>query len=302
MTKKILTLLICSLFLLSGCDNPTQKKPTIVSTTGMINDIAKNIGGDAITPISLMGPGIDPHLYKASAGDVQTLNNANLILYNGLHLEAKMIDIFEKMNQKKPTIAISKNIPKNKLNVSPDYKDFPDPHIWFDVSLWIMATKEVTNALIKLAPDNEKQFKKNETVYIKKLNSLNNWITAQINQIPIKNRHLVTAHDAFSYFGDAYNFNVVGLQGISTAAQANTKDIQNTATIILQHKIPTIHIESSVPIRQIQALQAAVKAKGWNVSIGKTLYTDALGDPNTPEGTYIGMMKHNVMSIVNGLK
>ena len=213
-----------------------------------------------------------------------------------------MIDIFEKMNKKKPTKAVTTSIPKSQLTQPPEFDGFYDPHVWFDVRLWQMASTEVLKALIHLDKKNEDTYKKNHAEYKKKLLLLDQWIQKEIKKIPEKNRLLITAHDAFGYFGKRYNIQVVGLQGISTASEAGTKDIQHVTNIIINNKIPTIFIESSVPIRQIQALKAAVNAKGWNVEIGEELYTDAMGDPNTVEGTYIGMMRHNVTSIVNGLK
>ena len=298
--KRILLLLVT--LCLFSCNSNTDKRPLIVSTTGMVNDIVKNIAGNQFQTVSLMGPGVDPHLYKASAGDLKTLTDAQLIFYNGLHLELKMIDIFEKMSQTKPTVAITKQISKKSLLSSPDYEGLHDPHIWFDVTLWIEATRTVTDALIEFSPTHRETFTKNSTAYIKQLTELNQWISEQINQIPSNKRILVTAHDAFGYFGKAYGFRVVGLQGISTASEAGTKDIQNTAKIIIDNQVPTIFIESSVPVRKIQALQAAVQATGGTVQIGETLFTDAMGDPTTEEGTYIGMIRHNINSIVKGLK
>lgn len=274
----------------------------VLSTTGMIHNLVEEIAGNKVTAIALMGPGIDPHLYKASAGDIKTLSDADLILYNGLHLESKLIDIFEKMGKKKPTKAITSSFPKSQLLKPEEYEGFYDPHVWFDVSLWQLAATEVLNSLIELDPKNKITYKINHQEYQQKLTDLNAWIAQEINSIPMKKRLLVTAHDAFGYFSKKYNIRVVGLQGISTASEAGTKDIQNVANIIINNNVPTIFIESSVPIRQIKALKAAVNAKGWTVEIGEELYTDAMGDFGTIEGTYIGMMKHNVNSIVTGLK
>ena len=279
-----------------------KEKPLVLSTTGMIHNLVEEIAGNKVTAIALMGPGIDPHLYKASAGDIKTLSDADLILYNGLHLESKLIDIFEKMGKKKPTKAITSSFPKSQLLKPEEYDGFYDPHVWFDVSLWQLAATEVLNSLIELDPKNKITYKINHQEYQQKLTDLNAWIAQEINSIPMKKRLLVTAHDAFGYFSKKYNIRVVGLQGISTASEAGTKDIQNVANIIINNNVPTIFIESSVPIRQIKALKAAVNAKGWTVEIGEELYTDAMGDFGTIEGTYIGMMKHNVNSIVTGLK
>ncbi|MEC8677285.1 MAG: zinc ABC transporter substrate-binding protein [Candidatus Margulisiibacteriota bacterium] len=300
MIQKI-TILLVSIFLMS-CNTAKNNKPVVISTTGMIHNIVKEIGNNHVNAIGLMGPGIDPHLYKASAGDVKKLNEADLILYNGLHLEAKMIDIFKKLNKRKPAIAVTSSIPKDDLLAPEDYDGFYDPHVWFDISLWKYAVITVTNALIEIKPQLEKEFLTNQSNYLKKLDELDIWVKEQINLIPQNKRLLVTAHDAFGYFGKQYGIKVVGLQGISTAAEANTKDIQNVVNVIIENNIPTIFIESSVPVRQINAVKAAVKAKGNSVEIGQPLFTDAMGSANTPEGTYIGMIKHNVSSIVNGLK
>ena len=300
MIQKI-TILLVSIILMS-CNTAKNNKPIVISTTGMIHNIVEEIGNNHVNAIGLMGPGVDPHLYKASAGDVKKLNEADLILYNGLHLEAKMIDIFKKLNKKKTAIAVTSSIPKDDLLAPEDYDGFYDPHVWFDISLWKYAVITVTNALIELKPQLEKEFLSNQNNYLKKLDELDIWVKEQINLIPQNKRLLVTAHDAFGYFGKQYGIKVVGLQGISTAAEANTKDIQNVVNVIIKNNIPTIFIESSVPVRQINAVKAAVRAKGNNVEIGQPLFTDAMGSAGTPEGTYIGMIKHNVSSIVNGLK
>jgi manganese/zinc/iron transport system substrate-binding protein len=292
----------CMCFVLAACNTEKNSKPMVVSTIGMIHNIVQEIGKEHVNAIGLMGPGVDPHLYKASAGDVSALSKANLIFYNGLHLEAKMIDIFESMQKTKPTVQVTKKIPTNVFLTPPEFAGFHDPHVWFDVSLWIYATKEVRDGLIELDPTHKTDYTKNAEAFIKELTTLHTWVQTQIQTIPKENRILVTAHDAFGYFGKAYDMRVVGLQGISTASEAGTHDIQNVTNIIIKNKVRTIFIESSVPVRQIKALQAAVKAKGWDVSIGEELFTDAMGDANTEEGTYIGMIKHNVNSIVHGLK
>lgn len=299
--KKFLTLTV-SVLLLASCNSQKKDKPIVVSTIGMIHSMVEEIAGNKVTAIGLMGPGIDPHLYKASAGDIKTLSDADLILYNGLHLESKLIDIFEKMSKNKPTKAVTSSLPKTALIKPSEYDGFYDPHVWFDVSLWQLAAKEVFNALVLLDPKNKLTYELNHQDYQQKLANLDRWIQLEINTIPPNQRLLVTAHDAFGYFGKKYNLQVVGLQGISTASEAGTKDIQHVTNIIIQNKVPTIFIESSVPVRQIEALKAAVNAKGWNVEIGEELFTDAMGDSDTIEGTYIGMIKHNVKSIVSGLK
>ena len=296
--KKILIISIRILFL--SCNATKTDKPKVVSTIGMIHNMVEEIAKDNVNAIAIMGPGIDPHLYKASAGDVKKISTADLILYNGLHLEAKMIDILKKM--KAPAIAVTAMIPTINLIQPAEYEGFYDPHVWFDVTLWKIAANEVKKALIELDPKNKVIYEKNHNHYQNKLTELNVWIETEINSIPKEKRILVTAHDAFNYFGNKYNFKVVGLQGINTTSQAGTKDIQNVANIILKHRVPTIFIESSVPVRQIEAVKDAVNARGWNVKIGNELFTDAMGDEGTEEGSYIGMIRHNISSIVNGLK
>jgi manganese/zinc/iron transport system substrate-binding protein len=288
--------------LLVACTPPKKETPTVVSTIGMIHNLVQEIGQDHVTAVSLMGPGVDPHLYKASAGDVAILNNADVILYNGLHLESKLIDIFKKIGTKKPTYAVTKTMPKDQLIAPKEYDGFYDPHVWFDVTLWRYAVEQVTEALVNIAPEHKRNFLKNKTRYLAELDALDEWIQQQVSNIPPEHRTLVTAHDAFGYFGKRYKLTVVGLQGISTVSEANTKDIQAITQIIIDNAIPTIFIESSVPVRQINAVKAAVMAKGHTVAIGQPLFTDAMGSAGTPEGTYIGMIKHNVNSIVNGLK
>lgn len=301
--EKIKYLLLCllAIFLIS-CNSTTKSKPIVISTIGMINSIVEEIAQDNVTSISLMGPGVDPHLYKPTANDVKQLADADIIFYNGLHLESKMIDIFKKMSKTKPTIAITKNISKDVLLSPAEYEGFYDPHIWFDISLWINASTVIKDSLIEFDPKNKESYIENHTIYVKKLKKLDQWVKSEINSIPKSRRYLVTAHDAFGYFGRAYNIDVVGLQGINTAAEAGTKDIQSATKMIIEKKIPTIFIESSVPIRTIKAVQAAVEAKGHSVKIGEELLTDALGESETKKATYIGMIEHNVKSIVAGLK
>lgn len=291
---------------LSGCndDKSDTNGSTLiqaVATTGMIADIVKNVGGDYVHVIGLMGPGVDPHLYRASEGDVRKLSAATIIFYNGLHLEAKMGDIFKKLNKQKPTVAVAERIPTEKLKKPPEFDGQFDPHIWFDVALWAYAVDAVGDALIKLDPEHKNDFLKNKTDYLSKLNVLNTWIKEKTGAIPKKQRVLVTAHDAFNYYGMAYGFVVKGLMGISTESEAGTRDIQNLATYIAENKIPAIFIESSISKRNIEAVQRATQARGWDVKIGGELFSDAMGNPGTVEGTYIGMVAHNTNTILKGL-
>lgn len=295
--------LLCLVML--SCNNQKNDRTTfnVVTTTSMITDLVKNIGGDQIVVNGLMGAGVDPHLYKASEGDVSKLSNADLIIYNGLHLEGKLVDIFDNMKRQKiNTIAISDALDKKQLIGSTLFASNYDPHIWFDVANWEKITIYVADELSKALPAHKELFQANAEKYLEKLKVLNQEIQAEIATLPGDKRRLVTAHDAFSYFGKAYQFDVVGLQGLSTATEAGVQDVQKTANYIIDHRVKAVFIESSVPRRTVEALQAAVNSKNHQIVIGGTLFSDALGNPNSSEGTYIGMFKFNVTTIVNALK
>lgn len=301
MKKIILLLAITGTLLNCKNESKSNSKLNVVTTTTMITDLVKNIGGDHINLQGLMGSGVDPHLYKASEGDVTKLANADIIFYNGLHLEGKLVEVFEKMKTQK-TVAVSDVLDKNTLIGSEYFASNYDPHIWFDIEYWKQATQFVVEALSEAIPEKKETFQTNATAYIKQLDDLKNKIEATIETLPQEKRILVTAHDAFNYFGKAFNFEVVGLQGLSTATEAGVQDVQNLAAFIIEHQVKAIFVESSVPKRTIEALQAAVKSKGHDVTIGGTLYSDALGNAGTVEGTYIGMFEYNVNTIVNALK
>ncbi|WP_299114004.1 metal ABC transporter solute-binding protein, Zn/Mn family [uncultured Winogradskyella sp.] len=302
MKKLIVLIAVVCLF---NCKNETETsgKLKVVTTTTMITDLVKNIGGDLIEVDGLMGSGVDPHLYKASEGDVTKLVNANIIFYNGLHLEGKLVEVFEKMgNTNKTQVALGEGLDKSQLIGSDYFASNYDPHVWFNIEFFKQFTKEVTKVLSKKDPKNAINFIENEKAYLAKLTALETEVSNIINTLPKEKRILVTAHDAFNYFGKNYDFNVVGLQGLSTATEAGVKDVQKLSNFIIENKIKAIFVESSVPKRTIEALVAAVKAKDHNVEIGGTLYSDALGNAGTIEGTYIGMFKYNVNTIVNALK
>ncbi|GER58778.1 manganese transporter [Patiriisocius marinus] len=300
--KKI-TLLIMLIALVS-CKNETEDtgKLKIVATTSMITDIVKNIGGDFIELQGLMGAGVDPHLYKASEGDVAKLYNADIIFYNGLHLEGKLVEVFEKMEQTKTTIALGESLPKDQLIGSEYFASNYDPHVWFNIQFFKQFAMTVTEQLSKKDPVNSVNYIANEKAYLAKLDALETEVTATIATLPEEKRILVTAHDAFNYFGKSYGFNVVGLQGLSTATEAGVQDVQRLSDFIIENKVKAIFVESSVPRRTIEALQAAVLYKNHEVTIGGSLFSDALGNTGTEEGTYIGMFKSNVNTIVNALK
>lgn len=285
-----------------GERKPSSGPLNVVCTTGMVADMVSNIGGAHVKVTTLMGAGVDPHLFRASEGDVATLSNADAIFYSGLHLEAKLADLLEQMSGRKPTFAVTSLIPEEELLGWSGVGGSHDPHVWFDVALWSHCIERVESGLAELQPDNAAEFKVNAAKYATLLAELHTYVKEQALTIPKAQRVLVTAHDAFRYFGRAYEFEVVGLQGISTEAQAGTGDVQKLAELIATRKIPAIFVESSVPKRNIEAVQAAVKSRGWDVQIGGSLFSDALGDAGTVEGTYAGMVRHNVDTITNALK
>jgi len=301
--KKIITLLIFTLILSCKDSKIDNGKLNIVTTTTMITDLVQNIGGDHINIEGLMGSGVDPHLYKASEGDVTKLVNADIIFYNGLHLEGKLVEVFEKMeNAQKTPIALSDALDKSTLIGSDYFASNFDPHVWFNIAYFKLFAQKVTTILSEKDAKNAASYKENEKQYLEQLDALESKIKTTIATLPREKRILVTAHDAFNYFGKNYDFDVVGLQGLSTATEAGVQDVQELAAFIIEKEVKSVFIESSVPKRTIEALQAAVNSKGHDIKIGGTLYSDALGNKGTIEGTYIGMFEYNVNTIVNALK
>jgi manganese/zinc/iron transport system substrate-binding protein len=295
----LITLLVsCS----TKAENDSQKKMLIVTTTGMIQDAVKNIVGDQAAVIALMGPGVDPHLYKATQGDLQKLTNANIVFYNGLHLEGKMGEVLEKLGYTKPVVAVSENIPDSLLRAVPGFQGTHDPHIWFDVNLWKEAVKAIATFMQAQDSANSTRYAVNASAYLVQLDSLHNAVKRSIEEIPAEQRVLITAHDAFGYFGDAYGIEVHGLQGISTVSEFGLKDVTNLVDFIIKRKIKAIFVETSVSERSINAVVQGCRQKGWNVIIGGSLYSDAMGEAGTPEGNYIGMVSANVQTIVSSLK
>jgi len=299
--KKLLILSLAITILSCKKEKQANGKLNIVTTTTMITDLVKNVGGEQINLQGLMGSGVDPHLYKASEGDVTKLSDADIIFYNGLHLEGKLVEVFEKMKNIK-TIAVADALDKNTLIGSEYFASNYDPHIWFDLDYWKLATQFVVKTLSEAIPNQKATFEANGKAYIEQLNALQTKLKTTISTLPKEQRILVTAHDAFNYFGKAFDFEVVGLQGLSTATEAGVQDVQKLAAFIIENNVKAVFVESSVPKRTIEALQAAVKSKNHDVTIGGTLYSDALGNAGSIEGTYIGMFEYNVNTIVNALK
>jgi manganese/zinc/iron transport system substrate-binding protein len=271
----------------------------VVATIGMIAEAAEQIGGERVEVTGLMGPGVDPHVYKATEGDVIDLAEADLVLFNGLHLEAKLSEVLERVDRR--TVAVTARMPESRLLSPPEFAGLHDPHVWFDVPLWTLAVERVRDALGEVDPAHRAEYERRATRYLADLRELDRYVREQAQRVPPEQRVVVTAHDAFNYFGRAYGFDVRGLQGISTASEAGTSDIQNLADFIAERQIPAIFVESSVSPRAIEAVREAVRSRGWDVRIGEELFSDAMGDAGTAEGTYVGMVRHNVDAIVGGL-
>lgn len=297
---------------LGGCAAPANDSGTaagsstgqlkVVATTGIIGDTATRIVGDLGTVESLMGPGVDPHLYKASESDVRRLGNADLVLYNGLHLEGKMADVLVKMARSRPVIAVSETVPQDALREPPEFAGQYDPHIWFNVGLWSYTVDPIVEALIELRPAAAADIRARGEAWRQELEELDRWVQVRIDEIPPAARILVTAHDAFGYFGQRYGVEVVGLQGISTLTEAGLQDVERVVDMVVGRGIKAIFVESSVPRRSIEAVVAACADRGHRTIIGGELFSDAMGAAGTPEGDYPGMVRHNVNTIVEALR
>ena len=278
-----------------------SEKVMVTTTTNVITDLVENIGEDHVIVSGLMGPGVDPHLYRPSANDVKKLQDANIVFYNGLDLEGKMGDVFVKIGREGTAVwAVSENIPHESL-LSLDTAGHFDPHIWWNAELWIEAAKVVATGLSEYDPENSEMYEKNLEEYVEQLQELHKDSLEKINLIPKEQRVLVTAHDAFQYFGNAYGLEEMAIQGWSTDSEAGIREIQNLADEIAERKIKAVFVETSISPATIEALKAAVQDKGHDVVIGGELFSDAIGEKGTHEGTHIGAFTHNVDTIVQAL-
>ncbi len=275
--------------------------PCVVCTTTIIADAIKNIAENTINLNILMGPGVDPHTYKPIEQDIITISNADLIFYNGMHLEARMADVFAQITPNKKTVSVTSDMPHDKLIYSSEFNHCPDPHVWFDPELWIYAIKTITKHLQQLTPKHFDQYEINKNNYIKKIQITYEKTKKIITKIPESQRFLITGHDAFSYFARAYNCKVISLQGISTMSEAGTFDVQNLINFIIEHKIKTIFPESCIPTRNMQALIQGASAKNWEVHLGNELFSDALGAPGTKQDNYCDLLKYNAETIAYGI-
>lgn len=274
---------------------------SVVCTTTMITDAVKRIGHPYVTVTGLMGPGVDPHLYRASARTVEQLASADIIMYHGLHLEGKIADTLHALGATQTTVAVTDGIDR-KLLIASDFEGMYDPHVWHDVSLWIMVVQYIAQQLCIADPEHDSWYRDRAQEYKDELRKLDEYIHNQCLQLRDDERILVTAHDAFAYFGRRYGISVVALQGMNTDAQISPKDVSRLAGFIIDHNVSTIFVESSIPHRTMEAVFQAVQARGRTVVVGDELLSDSLGDVDAAWGTYCGMMRYNCDAIVRGLK
>lgn len=312
--KKLIFIGFLSIFLLCGVfflwrdklsssisGNLNRECLNIVATTGIIADTVKQITGNLAEVQALMGPGVDPHLYHARESDVQRLASADIIFYNGLHLEGKMGQILEQMAMRVPTYAVAAVLKREELRSSPFFAGEYDPHIWFDVKLWMHVVVGIRNVLMRHDSEHAEQYSVNAEKFLAELSELDAYIHQRIAEIPERSRVLITAHDAFSYFGRAYGMKIVSLQGISTDSEVGINDVTRVVDYIVQHNVPAIFTEASLPRRMIDAVVQAAEMHGQKVILGPELYSDTLGQPGTIQATYVGMVFSVVDRIVDAL-
>lgn len=273
----------------------------IVTTTGIIGDVMENIVGDSAEVTAIMGPGTDPHIYKPTPADIDLLDGADVIIANGLHLEGKMAEMLDKYSQEKPVIFLSDGIPKKELLKSADFEDSYDPHIWFDPKMWMKGVDYVTKELIQLDTNCEEYYTTNFEQYSSAVMEADQWILSELKAIPKEQRILITSHDAFSYFGRRYQIEVRGIQGISTNSEVGLKDISDMVDFVIERQIPSIFVETSTSDKTAQSIVDGCEDKGYALTIDGPLFSDALGEPDSDGGTYLGMIQSNVEMIVAGL-
>ncbi len=273
----------------------------VVTTTGMIADAASQIGGTLIEVQALMGPGVDPHAYRQTRTDIVAMAKADLVLWNGLFLEAQLEDFLLELADSNKVVAVAEGVPESLLIGSEDYANRFDPHLWMDPSLWSRVVANVRDALVDAHPPGEKVFRANADAYLGQLEKLASYTTAALSTVPAKSRVVVSSHDAFSYFGKAHGFEVVGIQGISTESEAGLRRVAELVDLLVDQNIRAVFVETSVSDRNIRALIEGAAARGHEVVIGGELYSDAMGEPGTYEGTYVGMIDHNATTITSAL-
>ncbi len=278
-----------------------QETLSVVTTTGMIADAARQVGGPLVEVRALMGPGVDPHSYRQTRSDIVACARADVVLWHGLYLEAQMEEFLLDLSDRGTVTAVAENLPRDLLLSHDDYDDKIDPHVWMTPRLWALVVENVRDALIAAQPRNGDVFRANAEAHLAELLELETYTAGILSTVPESSRVLVTAHDAFSYFGEAYGFDVLGIQGISTASEAGLLRIAELVDVLVSRDIGAVFVESSVSDRNIRALIEGAAAKGHEVAIGGELFSDAMGQDGTYEGTYVGMIDHNATVIAAAL-
>lgn len=286
---------------LRGAPARAEAPLSVVATTGMIADAARQVGGDLVTVRALMGPGVDPHSYRQTRSDIVALTRADLVLWHGLYLEAQMEDFLRDLARKRRVVAVAETLPPALLRGHDDYADKFDPHVWMAPELWKHVVVAVRDALSEARPEGAEAFAANAARHLRELDALAAYARASLSRVPAPARVLLTAHDAFGYFGAAYGFEVVGIQGISTESEAGLNRIRELVDMLVARDIRAVFVESSVSDRNIRALVEGAAARGHAVAIGGELFSDAMGPEGSYEGTYIGMIDHNVTVIAAAL-
>lgn len=305
-SQYLMPVFLTALACLSSCrsKHSDREKPSrivAIATVGMVADLVRNVGGDLVEVEQIMGAGVDPHLYKSTRDDVAIILSGDIVFYSGLLLEGKMSGVLEKLSKRQRVIAVTDDIDRKRLLSSQDSGDHYDPHVWMDVSLWTQCAVRIANTLSEFDPEHAEVYRSNLQAYQARLSALDEYAKSTVETIPKESRLLITSHDAFNYLGRAYGLEVVGVQGLSTESEAGLQHINQLVDTLVERKIHAVFIESSVSQKNIVALVDGARARGHKVDIGGELYSDAMGTQGTYEGTYIGMIDHNITTIVHAL-
>lgn len=295
------------LLLVIGCQKSPPAAPGVdkplraIATVGMVADLVRNVGGEHVEVTQLFGAGVDPHLYKATRDDVRTILSGDVVFYSGLMLEGKMADTLTRIALQKPVVAVAEVIDKDRLLEPEDFQGHPDPHVWMDVAAWSLCVDVIATELARLDPAHEADFQANARRYRDQLRQLDEYGRTAIATIPESSRVLVTSHDAFNYFGRAYGLDVQGVQGISTESESGLQRVNELVDMLVTRQVQAVFVESSVPRKNIEALLEGARARKHAVEIGGELFSDAMGESGTYEGTYLGMLDHNITTVTRAL-
>jgi manganese/zinc/iron transport system substrate-binding protein len=305
--RRVVFCVLSGVQLLTGCAEQKARVSDasdplkVVATVGMVADLVKAVGGDDVEVTQLMGPGVDPHLYKATRDDVFLITGADMVFSCGLMLEGRLQETLDRIGETKPVVTVTSKLPRELLLVPEDAGAHPDPHVWMDVAAWANCLEPVVEALISERPELESKFRERAAEYQKTLQGLHEYGLTSLASIPTERRVLITSHDAFNYFGRAYGIEVMGVQGISTDSEAGLKQINELVDLLVDREVSAVFVESSVPQKNILALIDGAKSRGHDVKVGGELYSDAMGASGSYEGTYAGMLDHNITLVTRSL-